>query len=128
MGKLYKPALLVHIVLSAVLGVLMLAMPGRFLSWIAWLPIDAIISRILGAALLALAWGEMRVWRGGTEPEANLLLEMQLAFAGLAALGVLRHLIVPRWWPWFIWLLFAVLVAFAVIWAGVLWEKGRKKT
>ncbi|MDF1515402.1 MAG: hypothetical protein P1S60_16450 [Anaerolineae bacterium] len=122
MEKLYKPALIIHIIISVILGTLLLIVPGRYLTWLGWAPIDPIISRILGAALLALAWGGVRMWRGGTEPEVKLLLEIELAFAGLAAIGVLRHLVVARW-PFIVWLLFIVLAIFALIWLGVLLQK-----
>lgn len=122
MSKIYKPALLVDIIINAVLGALLLALPGRVLTLLGWQPIDPIISRILGAALMAFAWGGVRVWRGASEPEAKLLLQMELVFDGLGAIGILRHLVVASW-PWYIWLLFIVMAAYALLRAGVLMEK-----
>ncbi len=53
MSKLMKTTCVVHAVLSGVLGLVLLTVPGRFLQMIGWGPVDPILSRILGAALLA---------------------------------------------------------------------------
>jgi hypothetical protein len=119
MSRILKPALLVHMILSVILGVLLLVVPGRFLGWLGWAPIDPIISRVLGAALLALSWGDFRVWRRSTKAEARLFVEVQLGFAVLAAIGVLRHL-VTGWWPAIVWIVFGGFGLFALIWLGVL--------
>ncbi len=122
MSKLLKNTFLVHAVLSGVLGLVMLTVPGRFLQMIGWGPVDPILSRILGAALLALAWGDYRGWRGADQTATKLFVEMQLAFAVLSALGVLRHLLAGRW-PVMVWLLFVGCVVFAALWAVALWRK-----
>jgi hypothetical protein len=116
MSKVLKLTFLIHAIVSVILGALLLAMPGRFLQWLGWAPIDPIISRILGAALLALAWGDIRSWRGLTKTEVAILIEMQLGFAALAGIGVLRHLLKPAGWPAMVWILFGVLALFAVSW------------
>ena len=63
MSRLLNVVLLVHLVVSVLLGALLLIVPGRLLGAVGWAPIDPLISRILGAALLAMAWGDWRVWR-----------------------------------------------------------------
>jgi len=120
MAKLLKPTLLVHMVLALILGALLLIIPGKFLGWIGWAPVDPIISRILGAALLAMAWGNFRLWRGGSPAETRLWVEFGLAFDGLAAIGVLRHVLFG-WWPAMVWILFAVLAVAAIVWA-LIWR------
>jgi hypothetical protein len=124
MSKLLKPVLLVHMVVALILGALLLLIPGKFLGAIGWAPVDPIISRILGAALLAMAWGNFRLWRGGTPAETRLWVEFGLAFDGLAAIGVLRHLVVGRW-PAMVWILFVVLALFALVWA-LIWRTLRR--
>ncbi len=122
MSKLLKSTFVVHSVLSGVLGLVLLTVPGRFLQMLGWGPIDPILSRMLGAAVLALAWGDYRGWRGAEHAAQTLIVQMQLAFAALSALGVLRHLLVARW-PAMVWLLFIGCVAFAALWAVALWRK-----
>ena len=123
MSKMLKTTFVVHAVLSGVLGLVLLTVPGRFLQLLGWSPIDPLISRVLGAALLALAWGDYRSWRGTDQAVITLFVQMQLAFAALAGLGVLRHLLVAQW-PVMVWLLFAGCALFAVAWAVALWRKG----
>ena len=120
MAKLLKPTLLVHMILALVLGALLLIIPGGFLGWIGWAPVDPIISRILGAALLAMAWGNFRLWRAGGPAEKWLWVEFGFVFDALAAIGVLRHL-VTGWWPAMVWILFAVLAVAAIVWA-LIWR------
>jgi hypothetical protein len=79
----------VHAVVSAVFGGLLLAGPGRFLGWFGWAPIDPIISRLLGAALLALAWGSYRGWRAVERAQVAILIELEAVFCVLASLGLL---------------------------------------
>lgn len=122
MSKLLKNTFLVHAVLSGVLGLVLLTVPGRFLQMLGWGPIDPILSRVLGAALLALAWGDYRGWRGVDQAAQTLFVQMQLAFAALAGLGVLRHLLAARW-PVMVWLLFAGCVVFAALWGLALRRK-----
>lgn len=122
MSKMLKITFLVHAIVSVVLGAPLLAMPGRFLGWLGWAPIDPIISRILGAALLALAWGDFRCWRGLAGDEVAFFVEMHLGFTALGALGVLRHLVAARY-PAVVWILFAVLVLFAIAWLVALLRK-----
>ncbi len=122
MSKLLKNTFLAHAVLSGVLGLILLTIPGRFLQMLGWAPIDPILSRILGAALLALTWGDYCGWQGIEQPAHTLIVQVQFAFAALAALGVLRHLLVARW-PLMVWLLFAGCVIFAALWAIALRRK-----
>jgi hypothetical protein len=119
MARMLKPALMIHMILCVIVGVLLLVMPGRFLGWLGWAPVDPIISRVLGAALLALSWGDLRVWRRFAAAEARLFVELQLVFSALAAIGVLRHLMYGHW-PAMVWIVFAGFALFALIWLSVL--------
>jgi hypothetical protein len=119
MSRMLKLALLIHMIVSVILGVLLLVIPGRFLTWLGWVPNDPIISRVLGAALLAMSWGDWRVWRRSARAEARLLVEMHLGFAVLAGIGMLRHLLAGGW-PVMVWMVFGVFGLFALIWLGVL--------
>ena len=122
MSKLLKTTFVVHAVLSGVLGLVLLTAPGRFLQMLGWRPIDPIVSRILGAALLALAWGDYRCWRGADQVTQTVIVQMQFAFAALAGLGVLRHLLVA-YRPVLAWPLFIGCVVFAALWGVALRRK-----
>ena len=105
----------VHAIVSAILGVLLLVSPGRFLGLFGWAPVDPILSRLLGAAFLALAWASYRGGRATEESQVAILVELEAVFCVLASLGILRHLVVAVW-PWYVWLLFAGFVAWAIVW------------
>lgn len=115
MSKMLKTTFLVHGIVAVVLGVLLLGVPGRFLQALGWAPIDPIMARLLGAAFLALAWGDVRGWRALSWSEVNIFVEVQLAFAALASVGLLRHLLTGGW-PAMVWILLGVFVLFAIAW------------
>lgn len=119
MSRILKPTLWAHLIVSLILGAFLLIMPGRFLTWVSWAPIDPVISRILGAALLAMAWGDWRVLRSGDPTEPRLWVEVHLAFTALAGIGVLRHLVAGRY-PVIVWVVFGVLALFALAWLAAL--------
>ena len=115
MSKALKNTFLIHAIVAAVFGALLLALPGQFLGWFGWQPVDPILSRVLGAALLALAWSSYRGFRAKERAQVSTLIEAEAVFTVLGALGVLRHLLFAGY-PWYVWLLFAVLALFAIAW------------
>jgi hypothetical protein len=122
MSKSLKVIFLIHAIVSVVLGVLFLVIPGRFLGLFGWAPIDPLISRLLGAALVALAWSSYRGSRAAERAQVAILVELEAVFCVLAALGLLRHLLIAGW-PWYVWLLFAGFAAWAVVWIYALVKK-----
>ncbi len=119
MSNMLKVTFLVHGIVAVVLGVLLLGVPGRFLSVLGWQPIDPIMARFLGATFLALAWGDVRGWRALSWSEVHIFVEVQLAFAALASVGLLRHLLTGSW-PAMAWILLGVFVLFTVAWLAAL--------
>ena len=115
MAKILKGTLAVYTAVTAVAGLSLLLAPGRFLGLFDWLPVDPILSRILGAALLALAWSALRGLRAGGGAITALVVEVQAGFCLLAALGVLRHLLFAHY-PAVVWILFFALALFSLLW------------
>ena len=94
----------------------LLLAPGRFLGMVHWAPVDPIISRILGAALLAMAW---LAWRMARTPDRCLVsvgTEVFLIFTFLSSVGLLRHVLFASY-PMVVWILTIALLLFAVYWA-----------
>lgn len=115
MSKLLRTTFLVHAVVAVVLGVALLAAPGRWLGLFGWAPVDPLISRLLGAALLGLAWGSIRCFRASERKEVAVLMEVNAAFCVLGCAGILRQI----WgydYPYYVWILLVILAAFAVLW------------
>ena len=122
MSKALKSTFLVHSLVSLVVGALLLIAPGRVLGTLGWAPIDPIISRLLGAALLALAWSSFRGWQATERRQVAIVLEMEVVFTVLGCVALLRHLLFSRY-PLVPWLVFAILLVFAAAWIFFLVKK-----
>jgi hypothetical protein len=115
MGKALRYTFLIHAIVAFVFGVPMLLGPGHFLILLGWLQIDSMLSRVLGAALLGLAWSSWRGWQATDKAQVKTLLELEAIFTVLGAAGLLRELVVS-YFPVIYWVLFATLAVFAVAW------------
>lgn len=122
MSKALRATFLVHAVVALVLGVPLLILPGQFLNLFIWRPIDPLISRLLGAALLALAWGSFRGWQATERAQVKTLLEIEAVFTVLGSIGLLRHLLIASY-PLIVWVVFLLLVVFSIAWIYFLIKK-----
>jgi hypothetical protein len=105
----------------------LLIVPGRFLGSVGWAPVDPLLTRLLGAALLALAWSSFRAWRAKEWSEVAVLVEVEAIFAALSCAGLLRHLVYGHY-PLLVWVPFALLFAFALAWlAALLQHRGANR-
>ena len=91
MSKSLRYTFLVHAVVALLFGAALLAAPGRTLGLFGWAPVDPLLSRVLGAALLALAWGSFRGFRAAERWQVALLVELEAVFCVLACRGCLAH-------------------------------------
>jgi hypothetical protein len=114
-SKLLKVSFVVHIVLAVAFGLPLLAMPGRFLGWFGWAPVDPLISRMFGAALLGLGWLDLRTLRSSSRQAAQPVIEAGIVFCGLAAAGMLWNMRSADW-PWYAWTVLASYVVLAALW------------
>ena len=115
MSKALKYTFLIHAIVALIFGLPLLLAPGRFLMLFGWLRIDSMISRVLGAALLGLAWSSWRSWQATDKAQVTTLLELEAIFTVLAVVGLLRELVIFPY-PIIYWLLCAVLAIFAAAW------------
>lgn len=122
MSKALKITFAVHAVIAFLLGFPLLIIPGRFLGIFGWSPIDPHITRLFGAALLALAWSSFRGFRTVNRHMKQALIQMEFIFCALGAVGLFRHIVVA-WYPWYFWLVFVLLALFALVWLYFLWKK-----
>lgn len=120
MSKSLRYTFVVHAIVAFALGVGLLLAPGRWLGLFGWAPVDPIISRILGAALLGLAWSSWRGWRASERQQVAFLVELEAVFCVLACVGMLRQTCCGYYYPWYVWTLLAILAAFAVAWVYAL--------
>jgi len=111
-----------HSVVSLIVGFFLLIWPGSTLETISWGYSEPILTRIFGAALFGLAWSSFRGWRAKEWDQVNYLVELEVIFAVLASVGIIRHLLVASF-PWFIWAILVVFVLFAIAWIIALLKK-----
>ena len=115
MAKWLRVLFPVHAVIALVLGAPLLLAPGRFLGWVGWAPVDPLLTRLLGAALLALAWSSFRGWRAKEWSQVAILVEAEALFAVLSCAGLLRHLLRAHY-TLLVWGPCALLFVFALAW------------
>ena len=111
-------------VLCLLLGASLLVVPGRFLGSIYWAPVDPHLSRILGAALLAMAWLVWRIVRPTDKSLMSIGSEVFFIFTFLSSVGLLRHVLIA-FYPLTVWGLTIVLLLYAIFW-GAVWLVNRK--
>jgi len=97
-------------------GAGLLLAPGRFLGMVYWAPVDPHISRILGAALLAMAWLAWRVVRTSDSGLVSAGIEVFFVFTFLSCVGLLRHVLFANY-PLVVWILTIGMLLFAGYWA-----------
>lgn len=127
---------LVHAVFAFVLGTLLWSIPGRTLTVMGWVPVtfqvsgteltapgtvfvDPGLTRLLGAALIALAFSSYQGWRAHLWSEVAFLVQLEFVFSVLGLLGILFGQVVLRANPNLSllgWLLIVVLAGFAIAW------------
>ena len=119
MSKAAKAIFLIDAILCFVIGAFLLIIPGRTLTFVGWVPHDPLMTRLVGAALLALAWGALRAWRASQYREVAILVEVEFIFAALGAIGLLRHMLIA-YFPPLAWITLSLLVlpalAYAYVW------------
>jgi hypothetical protein len=124
MRKSVKILLLVYSINTLIIGLPLFLMPGRFLGLFGWEPVDPLLSRLLGAALLAMAWWAFRGYLVYESDQARLLVSGNLVFTALGAVGLLRHL-VGYYFPFIVWFIFGLLAIWAIVWAVIAFKLRR---
>jgi hypothetical protein len=125
---------LVHMIVALVLGAALWLIPGRTITLMGWVPelvqlpqselsvpgqtfVDPVITRVLGAALLALGYASYLGWRASRRDQVSLLVQVEFVYCVLGAVAILAGMFtLGRPLPVIGWVLAAILVAFAVVW------------
>jgi len=137
---------LIHAIVGLILGLALLLVPGRSLSLLGWvqewvqLPnsdlsipgqtfVDPMITRLLGASLLALAYLSFRCWAKATRmaKEIHLIVEFEAVYCALSIIAILIAMAtMDRSAGAIVWACLLVFAAFFVAW-GLAWQAGRKQ-
>jgi hypothetical protein len=136
---------LIHAIIGLALGLALLLVPGRSLTFLGWVPdtvqlpnselsipgqtfVDPLITRLLGAALLALAYLSFRCWAKAARSlrETLLIVEFEMVLCALSILAILPTMVMlNRPSPLILWVCLLVYAAFFVAW-GLALRAGRK--
>lgn len=130
-----RTTFLVHWIISFLLGAALFLVPGRTLTILGWVPrlielpdlelaipghtfVDPVLTRLLGVALLALAWSSFRGWRTIQRSEVEILIQTEAAFCILGVIAFIAGFILAdRPIPIIGYAFTLILVLFAVAWS-----------
>lgn len=115
MSQGLKITFLIHAVVALVFGIAMYLIPGTWAALVNWVPFDSTMTRAYGAALLGLAIKSWLGYRATRWEEVRILIQMEIAFTTLSALGGLYQALVAGA-PSFTWVAIGMFVIFAVAW------------
>lgn len=120
MSRSLKIFFLIYAIFTFILGAPLLLAPGRFLGLFFWAPIDPLLTRLLGAAFLAMTVGAVRGYLARQRERVQVTIETNLVFCALGAAGFLRHLLTGSYYPLIIWIIFGLLAIWAILWVLLL--------
>jgi len=115
MSKGLKITFLIHAIVALAFGIVLYLRPVSWALLVHWTPLDGDMTRMYGAALVALAVSSWFGYRAKRWEEVRILVLMEITFTVLSAVGELWGLLF-RNTPAFAWVAVASWVAFAVAW------------
>ena len=136
---------LIHAVIGLIFGLGLLLIPGRSLSLLGWVPqwvqlpnsdlsipgqtfVDPLVTRLLGAALLGLAYLSFRCWQDISRSwrAALPILEFEAIYCALSVAAFIISLFtIDRAMPVAGWVIALIFLVFFLLW-GLSWQQGRK--
>jgi hypothetical protein len=121
-----KTLFFVFMIICLITGLPLLVIPGRFLGIFKWAPVEPMIVRLLGAALLSFSWGSWKSLRATNLRQTLLFVEMLVILCLFGAIGWFRHLLIAYYWPG-IWAVAILLLVFGLLWVFVRLALGKSK-
>ena len=115
MSRGLKITFIIHAIVALVFGLLLYLQPGLWARMVNWTPFDPILTRVYGAALLALAVSSWLGYRAARWDEVQIIVLMEIALTLLSTVGGLWGLLF-RGAPVFGWVSVLIWVVFAVAW------------
>jgi hypothetical protein len=130
-----RTTFLVHWIISAILGAGLFLVPGRTLTILGWVPqwvqlpgvelnipgqtfVDAVLTRLLGVALLALSWSSFRGWRAKQRSEVEILIQTEAVFCILGVVAFITgFILMERATPIIGYVFTLTLALFAIAWS-----------
>lgn len=132
---------LVHAVVGVIIGLPLWLVPGRTLTLLGWTPqvvdfpaldvsipgtefVNPTFVRLVGAALLALAFSSFQGWRASRWQQVALLVQLELVFCALGVAAFLARVITRGTdKPLIFWVDLLLLAVFTLAWGVALFRK-----
>ncbi|MEN8097931.1 MAG: hypothetical protein ABFQ89_02540 [Chloroflexota bacterium] len=115
MPKPLRTVILIHVICCIVLGLPLFIKPSLMLNIFDWSAFDPIMTRCVGAALLAIGWLGYRVYASNDSKWGRLKVEVEVVFTALCTIGFLRHLLTAKYSTG-VWIFFAIPAIWMLIW------------
>jgi hypothetical protein len=115
MSRGLKITFIIHVIVALVFGLLLYMQPGLWARMVNWAPFDANMTRVYGAAMLALALSSWFGYRAERWDEVRIIVQTEIALTVLSTVGGLWGLLFRRA-PAFGWVSVIIWVVFAVAW------------
>lgn len=115
MSKGLQRTFLFHAFLCAVVGIVMYLGPMTFLALVQWTPIDPVLTRLYGAALLTLAVSSWLGARATVLAEVHILIIMEIVFTLIGSIALIYDAFFSGA-PAFAWVILAIWVPFLLAW------------
>lgn len=110
-----RTTFLIHTIVSLAFGLVFYFIPGIWAGLVKWIPFDAAITQLMGAAMLAIGASSWLGYRAESWKEVRITVQMEIVFTVAGALvGLYAFFFAGA--PLFIWVPIITMVVFAVLW------------
>jgi uncharacterized protein YjeT (DUF2065 family) len=115
MSSRLKTTFLIHAPVSLIFGIVFYFVPGIWADLVNWTPYDENITRLLGAAVLAIGVMSWLAYKAETWEQVRIPVQFEIVFTVSGALvGLYSFFFTGA--PLFIWVPIIVMVVFGVLW------------
>lgn len=115
MSRGLKITFLVHAIVALIFGIVLYLQPALWAQLVNWTPFDRHVTRLYGAALLALAVSSWFGYRAAHWGEVRILVLLEIAFTVLSTIAGLWVVLFSAG-PIFAWFAIGIWVVFAAAW------------
>ena len=112
MKKGFKIVFMIHFIVSLLLGILMFVLPNIWARSVNWSPVDPVMMRFYGSAMLAFSLGSLLGFLSKTWEQIRILVLIEIVLTVLGFLGALYEALFVGA-PAFIWVPIGLIGAFA---------------
>ncbi len=107
---------IIHFALDILFAIPMFFAPIRFLSFLGWINIDPVTTRLVAAALFGIGIESLLGCRGSTDSFASLL-NLKIIWSSAAVAGILISIGEMGWAPPFmLWVILGIFGTFNLLW------------